>query len=56
MIAAQHDNGSAFGAAALAEAQKLTALKQVYRKAVKDKPRNRVRWSKDLPALKQCEP
>lgn len=38
------------GRAPRTEAQKLAALKQVYRKTVKDKPRNMVGFSKDLPA------
>lgn len=50
MMGVQDAYGSESDVASLTEAQKLAALKQVYRKSVKDKPRNIVGLSKDLPA------
>lgn len=50
MLAGPDAKGSESGPVPRTDAQKLAALKQVYRKVVKDKPRNLVGLSKDLPA------
>ena len=50
MVEGQGASAQASVSAPRTEAQKLTALKQVYRQTVKDKPRNMVGLAKDLPA------
>lgn len=50
MVAGQDGPGEEVKPIGRTDAQQLAALKQVYRKVVKDKPRNMVGLSKDLPA------